>query len=187
MVVPINHPNESRGLGKQIKRMNKKIQFRKLAKPDWETASKIYQEGINTGNATFETKVPNWDAWDSDHLKNCRIVASIENKIIGWSALSPVSSRCVYGGVGEVSVYVTSEYSGQKIGTKLLRRLICESEKNGIWTLQAGIFPENKGSLIIHERLGFRKVGYREKIGKLNGIWRDTILLERRSKLIGMV
>lgn len=166
--------------------MNKKLSFREFNKNDWKEVSKIYKEGLDTGNATFETNVPDWGEWDSGHLKNARILVEIENEIVGWTALSPVSSRCVYGGVAEVSVYVTPKYSGQKIGTKLLDKLITESEKNGIWTLQAGIFPENKGSIIIHERLGFRKIGYREKIGKMNGVWRDTVLLERRSGKIGI-
>ncbi|MFT5916662.1 MAG: L-amino acid N-acyltransferase YncA [Bacteroidia bacterium] len=114
------------------------------------------------------------------------MVAEIDTIIVGWFALSPVSSRCVYGGVAEVSVYVANDFSGQQIGTKLLEKLIEESEKNGIWTLQAGIFPENKGSLKIHTKLGFREIGYREKIGKMDGVWRDTILLERRSNKIGI-
>jgi phosphinothricin acetyltransferase len=166
--------------------MNGKLNFRKLKKTDWEQVSKIYKEGLDTGNATFETNVPNWNDWNNGHINDCRIIVEIENKIVGWSALSPISSRCVYGGVAEVSVYVSTKFSGQKIGTKLLERLIVESENYGIWTLQAAIFAENKGSIIIHKRLGFRKIGYREKIGKLNGIWRDTTLLERRSDKVGV-
>ncbi|MFK7813367.1 MAG: N-acetyltransferase family protein [Maribacter sp.] len=166
--------------------MNKKLIFRELKNTDWESVSRIYQEGLDTGNATFETNIPNWEAWHSEHIEKCRIIAEIDHKIVGWAALSPVSSRCVYGGVAEVSVYVSSIFSGQKIGTNLLKRLITESETNGIWTLQAGIFPENKGSIIIHERLGFRLVGYREKIGKMNEVWRDTVLLEKRSEFVGI-
>ncbi|MFT7158342.1 MAG: L-amino acid N-acyltransferase YncA [Parvicella sp.] len=166
--------------------MEAKLTFRNLKETDWEQVSGIYQEGLDTGNATFESNLPNWEGWNNGHLKECRLIAEINNKIVGWYALSPVSSRCVYGGVAEVSVYVSTKFSGQKIGTELLGRLITESENNEIWTLQAGIFPENKGSLIIHERLGFRKVGYREKIGKMNGVWRNTILLERRSNIIGV-
>jgi len=161
------------------------LNFRKLNKSDWKQVSKIYSEGLDTGNATFETNVPNWNDWNNGHLSDCRIVAEKDKKIVGWCALSPVSSRCVYGGVAEVSVYVTKEFTGQKIGTKLLEQLISESENIGIWTLQAGIFPENKGSIKIHKKLNFREIGFREKIGKLNGVWRDTILLERRSKKIG--
>ena len=166
--------------------MEEKLTFRNLKETDWEQVSQIYQEGLDTGNATFESNLPSWNEWNNGHLKKCRIIAEIKNKIVGWSALSPVSSRCVYGGVAEVSVYVSTKFSGKKIGTKLLERLITESENNEIWTLQAGIFPENKGSLTLHERLGFRKVGYREKIGKMNGVWRNTILLERRSNITGM-
>ena len=166
--------------------MSNKIIFRVLNEIDWEPVSEIYQEGINTGNATFESTVPDWNAWDKAHLKICRFVAVINNTIVGWSALSPVSSRCVYGGVAEVSVYVSLKFSGQKIGTKLLERLIAESEAHGIWTLQAGIFPENKSSIIIHERLGFRQVGYRERIGQMNGIWRDNLFLEKRSTSVGI-
>ncbi|MET2985314.1 GNAT family N-acetyltransferase [Aureibaculum conchae] len=162
------------------------IQLRAMSATDWANVVEIYKEGIATGNATFQQEVPNYMEWDNNHLKNCRIVAIFKNKIVGWAALSPVSSRCVYGGVAEVSVYVLSKFSGQKIGTKLLKKLISESEKNGIWTLQAGVFPENKGSIIIHERLGFRKVGYREKIGQQKGTWRDTVLLEKRSELVGV-
>ncbi len=166
--------------------MNEKPAFRELKETDWEQVSRIYQEGLDTGNATFELDLPNWNDWNAGHIKECRTIAEIGNNAVGWSALSPISSRCVYGGVAEVSVYVSTNFSGQKIGTRLLERLISDSEDNGIWTLQAGIFPENKGSLVIHERLGFRKVGYREKIGKMNGVWRDTILLERRSDKTGV-
>ncbi|WP_296381455.1 GNAT family N-acetyltransferase [Winogradskyella sp.] len=166
--------------------MKEKLIFRELKETDWEQVSSIYQEGLDTGNATFETNLPDWDSWNSGHIKECRLIAEIDNEIVGWAALSPISSRCVYGGVAEVSVYVSSKFSGQKIGTKLLEQLIVESENNGIWTLQAGIFPENKGSIIIHKRLGFRKVGYREKIGKMNGIWRNTFLFEKRSQSLGV-
>ncbi len=160
--------------------------LRKLEKKDWEQVAKIYKQGIQTKNATFQLDVPNWIDWDNGHLQSCRVVAEIESIIVGWFALSPVSSRCVYGGVAEVSVYVANDFSGQQIGTKLLEKLIIESEKNGIWTLQAGIFPENKSSLRVHKKLGFREVGYRERIGKMEGIWRNIILLERRSNKIGI-
>lgn len=162
------------------------MDFRKLEKKDWNQVSEIYKQGIETKNATFQLEIPNWIDWDNAHLQSCRIVAEINNTIVGWFALSPVSSRCVYGGVAEVSVYVANDFSGQQIGTKLLEKLILESEKNGIWTLQSGIFPENIGSLKIHKKLGFREVGYRERIGKMEGVWRNTILLERRSNKIGM-
>jgi len=162
------------------------MEFRFFTEKDWENISKIYKEGIETKNATFQLEIPNWKEWNNSHLSHSRIVMILNAEIVGWAALSPVSSRCVYGGVAEVSVYVSNSHFGQKIGTKLLEKLILESEKNGIWTLQAGIFPENKAILKIHNNLGFRKVGYREKIGKMNGKWRDTILIERRSKKIGI-
>jgi phosphinothricin acetyltransferase len=161
------------------------IIFRQMTADDWKSVAEIYRQGIETGNATFQQGIPSWDEWDNGHLKTCRIVAEEDNEIIGWAALTPVSGRCVYAGVAEVSVYISNNHKGKKIGTKLLDKLITESEKEGLWTLQASVFPENKPSLKIHEDLGFRQVGYREKIGKMNWIWRDTILLERRSKTIG--
>ena len=152
---------------------------------DWKSVAEIYRQGIETGNATFQQDIPSWNEWNNGHLKICRIIAEKDDEIIGWAALTSISGRCVYAGVAEVSIYVSNNHRDQKIGIKLLDKLISESEKEGLWTLQAGIFPENKPSLKIHEDLGFRQVGYREKIGKMNGIWRDTILLERRSKTIG--
>ncbi len=143
----------------------------------------IYEEGIATKNATFETEEPEWIEWDEDHLKSCRFVALNDDKIVGWAALSPVSGRCIYSGVAEVSVYVSAAVRGKGVGKLLLNNLIRESENIDIWTLQAGIFPENQSSIILHKNTGFREVGYREKIGKLDGVWRDVILLERRSKI----
>ena len=163
-----------------------KIIFRKLQKTDWKQVSEIYKEGIATGNATFEGNIPTWEEWNINHLNSCRIVAEKEGNVIGWSALYPVSSRPFYNGVMEVSVYVLTEFSGQKIGSTLLEKLIKESEKHNIWTLQSSIFRENIPSLKIHKKLGFRKVGYRESIGKMNGKWRDSILLEQRSNIIGI-
>ena len=153
---------------------------------DWKNVSEIYRQGIETGNATFQQEIPTYTDWDNGHLKNCRIVAIKDNEVAGWAALTPVSGRCVYAGVAEVSVYVSDKNRGHKIGHKLLEKLIIESENEKLWTLQAGIFPENIASLKIHEALGFRKIGHRERIGQMNGIWRDIILLERRSKLIGI-
>jgi phosphinothricin acetyltransferase len=161
------------------------VVFRTMKKDDWVSVAEIYRQGIESGNATFQRDIPTWYEWNSGHIKTCRIVASIENEIAGWAALTPVSGRCVYAGVAEVSVYVSNQFKGQKIGTGLLERLISESEKEGYWTLQASIFPENQASLKMHENLGFRKVGFREKIGKMIDIWRDTILLERRSRKVG--
>jgi len=162
------------------------ISFRPMTADDWTSVAEIYREGIETGHATFQQDIPKWEEWDKDHMKSCRIVALLEHEIVGWAALTAVSGRCVYAGVAEVSVYISKKHRGQKIGTQLLDKLIGESERNNLWTLQAGIFPENKASLRIHEELGFRKVGHREKIGKMHGIWRDTILLERRSNMVGI-
>ena len=152
---------------------------------DWPAVSQIYQEGIETDMATFEQDIPEWDFWDEHHVKSCRLVAKKSEKILGWAALSAVSSRCVYGGVAEVSVYIAKEARGNRIGELLLRRLITESEDQGYWTLQSGIFPENVASIRLHEKLGFRKIGFRERIGQLNGVWKDNILMEKRSKKIG--
>lgn len=162
------------------------MNIRSLEKEDWIEVSRIYKQGIETKIATFETKIPEWAEWDKSHLNTCRFVAQINDKIVGWVAISPVSGRCVYGGVAEVSIYVDSFYSGKQIGTKLLKKLIEESEKNGIWTLQAGIFSENIGSLKLHKKVGFRKIGYRERISKLEGFWKDIVLLEKRSKKVGV-
>lgn len=156
--------------------------IRNLETQDWPAVKTIYELGIATGDATFQTEAPSWEEWDKNHLQSCRLVLEANNVIVGWAALTPVSSRCVYAGVGEVSVYVHPAHSGNGFGSLLLNALIEESEKHGIWTLQSGIFRENIGSLRIHEKAGFRLVGYREKIGKMNGIWRDTLLLERRNQ-----
>lgn len=155
---------------------------------DWTAVRDIYAEGIATGNATFETEVPAWEKWDSTHRKDCRLVAvetGAFRKMLGWAALSPVSTRNVYRGVAEVSVYVTTEARGRRVGTALLAALIGESEAAGIWTLQTGIFPENKPSISLHKSCGFREVGVRQRVGKLGDRWRDTVLLERRSTTVG--
>jgi len=156
--------------------------IRSMTEQDWPSVADIYKQGIETGEATFEKEVPSWDKWNSSHMPKCRFVSVVNDRVIAWGALTQVSSRCVYAGVAEVSVYVSKEFQGLKIGTKILEKLILESEKEGIWTLQAGIFPENKASIKIHKNLGFRIVGFREKIGKMDEIWRDTVLLELRSK-----
>jgi L-amino acid N-acyltransferase YncA len=152
----------------------------------WTSVSTIYEHGLATGNASFQTNAPSWEEWDAAHVKHSRVVAKQDKQIVGWAALTPVSGRCVYAGVAEVSVYVDPTSSGQGLGKQLLEALIMESEKNGLWTLQASIFPENIASLRIHARTGFRHVGIRERIGQMNGIWRDTVLLERRSKTVAM-
>lgn len=158
-----------------------------IMKPShWEAVKEIYKEGIATGNATFQQSAPTWEEWNNSHLPHCRIVAKEGDGILGWAALTPVSGRCVYAGVAEVSVYVSNKARGKGLGKQLLQKLIEESEANGIWTLQAGIFPENVASIKIHEACGFRVLGTRERIGKMNGVWRDTVLLERRSKTVGI-
>ena len=151
----------------------------------WYEVKRIYEEGIATGNATFQTEAPTYEEWNSDHLTISRFVAVENEKILGWAALTAVSGRCVYAGVAEVSVYVASSVRGKGIGNALLQALIKSSEENNLWTLQAGIFPENIASIKLHEANDFRIIGIREKIGKMNGVWRDTVLLERRSKLVG--
>ena len=144
----------------------------------------IYLEGIATGMATFQTEAPDWDEWDNNHLSNCRRAVFADEQMVGWAALSPVSSRSVYAGVAEVSIYMAAKYRGKGIGKLLLLDLIKQSEQAGFWTLQSGIFPNNIASIKLHEQCGFRQIGYREKIGKKDGIWHDNIIMERRSKLI---
>jgi L-amino acid N-acyltransferase YncA len=156
-----------------------------LAPSDWEDVRRIYTEGIASGHATFETEAPSWQVWDRAHRGDARLVARRQGRVIGWAALSRVSDRCAYGGVAEVSVYVAAEARGRGVGRRLLEELVRASEDAGIWTLQAGIFPENKPSLTIHEVCGFRVVGVRQKLGKLSGVWRDVALLERRSSRVG--
>jgi L-amino acid N-acyltransferase YncA len=157
-----------------------------MKESDWEQVRSIYLEGIATGDATFETDAPPWEKWNAGHLPSCRLVARSGDTVRGWAALSPVSSRCVYGGVAEVSIYIGRDYRGMGLGRALLMALITESEKNGLWTLQAGIFPENRASIDLHKSCGFREVGRRERIGKMDGRWRDTVLLERRSSIAGI-
>lgn len=153
---------------------------------DWEQVRTIYLEGIATGDATFEAEAPAWEQWDAGHLAEKRFVACTENNVIGCASLSPVSSRCVYEGVEEVSIYVSQSRRGQGVGAALLNAPIKESEEQGFWTLQASLFPENMASLALHRRHGFREIGKRERIGKMNGIWRDTVFLERRSSIVGV-
>ncbi|MBD0373059.1 MAG: N-acetyltransferase family protein [Pyrinomonadaceae bacterium] len=154
---------------------------------DWPAVRDIYLEGIDTGNATFETLAPDWEVWDREHFSSCRFVArNNDEAVIGWAALRPVSARHAYRGVAEVSVYITARARGQGAGRALLEALISSSEQNGIWMLQAGILAENEASLELHRRCGFREVGRRERIGKLQDRWRDVVLMERRSKIVGI-
>jgi L-amino acid N-acyltransferase YncA len=152
---------------------------------DWPAVEAIYQEGIATGNATFETESPGWEKWNANHYEHSRLVARTGDDVIGWAALSRVSTRRVYAGVAEVSIYVAASARGKGTGKALLQALIEQSEQNGIWTLQAGIYPENSGSIALHKSCGFREVGLREKIARLAGIWRNVVLLERRSSIAG--
>lgn len=160
------------------------VSVRDLKEKDWPEVEKIYEEGLATRMATFETSSPGWESWDKSHLKECRFIAEEDGKILGWAALSPVSDRCVYGGVAEVSVYISEAARGKGVGGTLIQELIQASEKNNIWTLQSSMFPENKASNRLHLKFGFREIGIREKIGKLDGEWRDTLMMERRSQKI---
>ncbi len=157
-----------------------------MTQQHWESVRKIYAQGIATGNATFEQTVPEWTEWDTRHLPSCRLVALLEAKVVGWAALNRVSTRRVYEGVAEVSIYIAEQAQGQGIGKHLLTALIAKSEKNGIWTLQAGILAENATSIRLHQKVGFRIVGTRERIGCMDGRWRDTVLMERRSSIVGV-
>ncbi|TDN37436.1 N-acetyltransferase family protein [Hymenobacter sp. UV11] len=152
----------------------------------WPAVRAIYEAGMATGQATFTTEAPSWEAWDAGHLAHCRLVAMApDGAVLGWAALSPVSGRCVYAGVAEVSIYIAAEARGRGVGRQLLAALVAASEQHGLWMLQAGIFPENAASLALHAGQGFRTVGRRERIGQLRGQWHDTLLLERRSAVVG--
>ena len=156
-----------------------------LGPGDWDDVARIYAEGIATRLATFETEVPSWQAWDRAHLPGHRFMAREDGRAAGWAALAPVSSRCVYAGVAEVSVYVAAAARGRGVGTALLSALVASSETGGVWTLEAGILPENEASVRMHGRCGFRVVGRRERLGRMDGEWRDVLLLERRSRVAG--
>lgn len=159
------------------------MDLKKMESYDWPAVKEIYLQGIATGLATFQTTAPSWEEWDQSHLKHSRFIAQINNQAVGWAALSSVSSRCVYAGV---SIYVHEAYRGRRVGAFLMEALVTSSEKQGLWTLQAGVFPENNASIRLHEKFGFRQMGVREKIGKQGDIWRDTVILERRSKTVGI-
>jgi L-amino acid N-acyltransferase YncA len=160
------------------------VELRDLRPDDWPEVARIFDEGIRTGNATFETEVPSWEAWDSAHLDEHRFVAEHEGQVVGWIALVPVSPRECYAGVGEVSAYVREDARGAGVGKALLGTLIESSERGGIWTLETGVFPENEPSLRLLQRFGFRIVGTRERIGRMHGMWRDVVFLERRSEVV---
>jgi phosphinothricin acetyltransferase len=158
------------------------ITIEQLRREHWPAVVRVYEEGIATRNATFETEVPSWEAWDSSHVPDHRLVALRAGDVVGWAAASPVSDRCCYGGVVEESVYVAEAARGQGVGLRLLEELIASTEAAGIWTIEAGMFPENEASVRLHERAGFEIVGRRRRLGKLDGEWRDVLLLERRSE-----
>jgi L-amino acid N-acyltransferase YncA len=161
------------------------VVLRDIRPEDWPAVARIFEEGIRTGNATVQTEVPSWEAWDSAHLPEHRFVAKREGRVVGWIALVPVSARECYAGVAEVSAYVGEGARGEGLGRELLARLIESSERGGIWTLETGVFPENEPSLALLQRFGFRIVGTRERIGRMHGMWRDVVFLERRSEVVG--
>jgi len=157
-----------------------------MTSADADSVLRIYGEGIATGSATFETMVPTWEEWDREHIDECRVVARDGDEVLGWAALTPVSDRCVYGGVAELGVYVAASARGRGIGKALLGALVQASEEAGYWTLQAGIFADNTASVRLHHACGFRTVGTRQRLGQLNGVWHDVLLLERRSDKVGV-
>jgi L-amino acid N-acyltransferase YncA len=162
------------------------MEIKNFTKQDYFQVAEIYKQGIETGIATFQNDIPDWESWDKSHLANCRIAVFEGSEMAAWAAITPVSSRCVYAGVGEVSIYVATNFRGKGVGEILLNYLIKESEKEGLWTLQSGIFAENIGSINLHKKCGFRQIGYREKVGQKNGVWKDNVIMERRSTIIGI-
>lgn len=160
--------------------------IREMTLNEGKRVLEIYKMGLETRNATFETNVPSWEDWDSKHLKHSRFVYLESETVLGWAALSPVSARKVYEGVAELSIYIDTNSLGKGIGSKLMERIIISSEMHGIWTLFSSVFPENKATIKLHNKFGFRVIGSREKIAKLDNQWRDTVLLERRSKKVGI-
>ena len=162
------------------------MEIKKIEISDYPQVAAIYLQGIATGIATFQTEAADWETWNKSHLANCRLAAFENNQMAGWAALSPVSSRCVYAGVAEVSIYIAENFRGKGVGKYLLLKLIQESESAGLWTLQSGIFSDNIASIKVHELCGFRTIGYREKIGKKDEVWKNNIIMERRSKIVGI-
>lgn len=162
-------------------------EIRAMAPDDAQRVLDIFKQGIDGGNATFDTEVPSWEVWDSKFLNICRFVLEDEQgEIVGWAALQPISRRASFSGVAEVSIYLDEAVQGRGLGQMMLKKIILDSEEHGFWTLQSGIFPENKASIAAHSKLGFREVGVREKFGVMNGIWRDVLLMEKRSQVVGM-
>ena len=164
-----------------------RVRFRALVPSDWSAVTGIYRQGIESGDATFETEAPTWEAWDGARSPECRIVAEMGGEVVAYAALSPVSERPVYAGVREATIYVAASARGRGVGTRLLRELVAESEELGVWTLRAGIFPENGASIRIFERCGFRVLGTHRGLGRFHdGRWRDVVLMERRSGVAGV-
>ena len=161
------------------------VMIRAMCPGDFPAVAAIYREGLATRQATFETEVPDWEHWNTKYMDICRLVADDHGAVLGWAALLSVSSRAVYRGVAEVSIYIGASSRGKRVGSRLMEALIKGSEEHGIWTLQSSLFPENRASVQIHKRFGFREIGYRERIAQLNGKWRNTVLYERRSSVIG--
>lgn len=166
--------------------MQNNITIKAMHLQDWPAVANIYQEGIQTGIATFEKAVPSFEVWDKKNLTVGRLVALLQEEIMGWTTLSPVSTRYVYRGIAEVSIYIKKGHRGRKIGQQLMQQLIQDSEQHGFWTLQSSIMPENVVSIKLHDKMGFRRIGFREKVGCLDGVWKDNILFERRSRLVGV-
>jgi L-amino acid N-acyltransferase YncA len=162
------------------------MEFSTITDKNFSQAQEIYSQGLATNTATFQNDSPQWEEWDTSHLPFCRISIVQDGIMKGWTALTPVSGRCAYAGVAEVSIYIAADQRGKGIGSILMKELIGQSEKHGIWTLQSSIFSENAGSIKLHEKCGFRLVGFREKIGKKNGVWKDNVIMERRSSIIGI-
>ncbi len=157
-----------------------------MTRADWPAVARVYREGIESGHATFETEVPTWEEWDESHIDSCRLVSEVEGEVVAWAALTPVSRRHVYRGVAEHSIYVAGAMRGRGVGTSLLSALVEAAEEAGFWTLQTAIFPENEASIALHSAAGFRVVGTRERPGSHHGVWRDVVLMERRSDRVGM-
>jgi L-amino acid N-acyltransferase YncA len=160
------------------------VEIQPLRPADWPAVRAIYEAGMATGDATFETAAPTWEAWDAAHLPGHRLLARDGDRVLGWAALAPVSDRGAYAGVAEDSIYVAPQAQGRGVGRALLDALVASAERAGIWTVQTGIFPENRASVRLHQACGFRVVGVRERIGRLHGRWRDVLLLERRGPRI---
>jgi phosphinothricin acetyltransferase len=170
---------------KEVPRLPMSVDITAMTAEDWEEVRTIFLEGIASGQATFEVEAPPWEQWDAGHHPFARLAARSGGKVVGWAALNPVSRRRCYAGVAEVSVYVSAAHRSHGIGRQLLLAAIAESERHGIWTLQAAAFPENEASLRLQRACGFREIGRRERIAQLRGVWRDTVLTERRSTLVG--